>query len=126
MKQIIIIAVALVLIIVLNVWQISYLKNTSKYILTDINDIKNSLNREDFEAVKRGVKELEKTWNMVKSGWDICGQHDDIENINKYIQSMKVYALYEEKINLSNECALFENEINHVIENESISFSNVL
>ena len=126
MKQYIIIVVAIIIVVLFNIWQASYLKQTSRYLLTDINEIENSVKREDFKTALNGVYELENTWNAVKAGWDIFGEHDDIEQINEHIQSMKVYAEYEDKEELVNEYTLLENEIKHIIDAEKISFSNVL
>jgi len=126
MKQYIILAVAIFIIIVLNFWQTNFLKQTSRYILTDVNEIDNSVKREDYDSVLKGIEELEKTWNSVESGWDIFGEHDDIEQINEHIQSMKVYAKYEDKEELVNEYTLLASVINHIIESEKLNFSNVL
>ena len=126
MKQYIIIGIALLIVILLNYWQVTYLKQTSRYILTDINEIDNRVKREDFKSALQGVEELEKTWNTVKPGWDIFGEHNDIEEIHERIQSMKVYAKYEDKEELVNEYTLLENVIKHVIETDTFNFGNVL
>jgi len=126
MKQCIIIASALLIVILLNFWQVDFFKTTSRYILTDINEIDNSVKREDYTAVLKGVAELEKTWEDVKSGWDIFGEHNDIEQISEHIESMKVYAKYQDKEELVNEYYLLQNLINHVVESEELKFGNVL
>lgn len=126
MKQYIIIGVALAIIILLNIWQVNYLKNTSRYILTDINEIDNSVKREDFEAALKGAEELEKTWESVKHGWDIFGEHNDIEEMSERIESVKVYAKYEDKEELVNEYTLLKNLIEHVIDTEQLKLGNVL
>lgn len=126
MKQYIIIVVAIAIIVLLNLCQVNYLSKTSRYMLTDINDVANCVEREDFEAALKGVYELENTWNSIRYGWDIFGEHNDIEEINKHIQSMKVYAKYQDKEELVNEYALLENAINHIIDTEKINFGNVL
>ena len=126
MKQYIILAVAIAIILLLNIWQVNYLKQTSRYILTDINEVENSVKREDFKSALKGAEELEKTWNIVRPGWDIFGEHDDIEKISEHIQSIKVYARYEDKEELVNEYTILQSVINHVIDAEKFSFSNVL
>ena len=126
MKQCIIIAVAIILVIILNIWQINYLKTTSRYVLTDINEIDNSVKREDYESVLKGVEELEKTWENIEPGWDIFGEHNDIEQIAEHIVSMKVYSKHADKEELVNEYKLLESLINHVVESEQLKFSNVL
>lgn len=126
MKQYLVLALALSVIILLNIWQTNFLNKTSRYILTDINEIENSVKRQDYEAVLKGIYELENTWNIVESGWDIFGEHNDIEQINERIESMKVYATYEDVEELVNECTLLEHIIKHVIESEKLNIGNVL
>ena len=126
MKQYIIIGGALAIILLMSLWQANFLKQTSRYILTDINEIDNSVKREDYEAALIAIRELENTWKDVKAGWDIFGEHDDIEQISEHIQSIKVYATYKDKEELVNEYTLLAGIINHVIEAEELNFSNVL
>lgn len=126
MKQCIIIAAAMILVVILNIWQLNYLKTTSRYMLTDINEIDNSVKRDDFKSALNGVEELERTWNSIESGWDVFGEHNDIEQISEHITSMKVYSKYEDKEELVNEYKLLEQLINHIIDSEKLEFSNVL
>ena len=125
-KQYLIIGAALIVILLLNVWQSNFLKQTSRYILTDINEIDNSVKRNDYDSVLKGIDELERTWNSVESGWDIFGEHDDIEQINEHIVSMRVYAQHKDTEELVNEYTILASVINHVIETEQLNFSNVL
>lgn len=126
MKEYIIIGIAIIVIILLNFWQNSFLETTSRYILTDINEIDNSVKREDFEAALNGAYELEETWKNIQTGWDIFGEHNDIENISEHIESIKVYAKYADKEELVNEYTLLESLVKHVIEAEQVNFGNVL
>lgn len=126
MKQYTILGVALLIIFLLNFWQTNFLKQTSRYILTDINEIDSSVKRDDFEAALKGIEELQNTWKSVEAGWDIFGEHDDIEQINEHIASMRVYAKYKDKEELVNEYTILASVINHVIETEELKFSNVL
>ena len=126
MKQCIIIAAAMILVVILNIWQLNYLKTTSRYMLTDINEIDNSVKRDDFKSALNGVEELERTWNSIESGWDVFGEHNDIEQISEHITSMKVYSKYEDMEELVNQYKLLEQLINHIIDSEKLEFSNVL
>lgn len=126
MKQIIIIGVALTIIILLNCLQSSYLEKTSRYLLTDINEIDNCVKRKDFDAAYNGVEELELNWDMVKDRWDIFCDHDDVKEMTERVASVKVYARYQDTEELVNEYTLLEELIKHIIEAERLSFSNVL
>ena len=126
MKQYIIIGVAMLIIILLNFWQSSYLKETSMYILADINEIDNSVKRLDFDAALSGSYGLEKTWESVQHIWDIFGEHNDVERVTEHIDSIKVYAKYEDKEELENEYTLLEGLINHIIDAEQVNIGNIL
>lgn len=126
MKQYIIISVAMLIIILLNFWQSSYLKETSMYILADINEIDNSVKRLDFDAALSGAYGLEKTWESVQHIWDIFGEHNDVERVTEHIDSIKVYAKYEDKEELVNEYTLLEGLIKHIIDAEQVNIGNIL
>ena len=126
MKQYIIISVALLIIILLNFWQTGYLKETSKYMLSDINEIDNSVKRLDFEAAVSGAYALEETWKSVQNMWDVFGEHNDVERVTEHIDSIKVYAKYKDVEELVNEYTLLEGLINHIIEAEQVNIGNIL
>ena len=126
MKQVIIVSSVLVLIILLNIYQINFLETTSRYILADLEDIKNGLNRKDFDSVFESTKELKETFKNIEAGWDIFGEHDDVKDINQNISRMIVYAKHKEESDLDMEIANLESLISHVVNAEKLSFSNVL
>lgn len=126
MKQYIIIGVSLILILLLNFWQNSYLEETSRYMLADINEIENSVNKLDFKSALNGAYELEQTWHSIEVGWDIFAEHGDVEGIKEHIESIKVYSKHEDKEELVNEYTLLENLINHIIKGEKVTYGNVL
>ncbi len=126
MKQYIIIGVAILVILSLNFWQSSYLEDTSRYLLADINEIDNSVQIQDFEAALKGAYGLEYTWKNVQNMWDIFGEHNDVERVTEHIDSIKVYAKYEDKEELVNEYTLLEGLIKHIVEAEQINIGNIL
>ena len=126
MKQYIIIVVAILVILSLNFWQSSYLEDTSRYLLADINEIDNSVQRQDFEAALKGAYGLEDTWKNVQNMWDIFGEHNDVERVTEHIDSIKVYAKYADKEELVNEYTLLEGLIKHIIDAEQINIGNIL
>ena len=126
MKQFVIVILALVIIVLLYFYQINFLETTSRYILADIEDITNAINRKDFDAVYESTKELRETFKNVEAGWDIFGEHDDVKQINENISRILVYAKYKKESDLSMEIANLEALITHVVNAEKLSFSNVL
>lgn len=125
MKQWIIIIVALVIIILFNFWQCTYLKETGKYLLSDINAIDNYLNSKKLNMLNAAILELESTWKDVEPYWDTFGEHDDIEKVEESIQSMKVYAKYQKDDELENEYTMLQTRILNVINTEKFALKNI-
>lgn len=125
MKQVIIIVVALGLIILFNFWQTTYLENTSKYLLADIQYVINHNEREDFEKVEEGINALEETWKMVEPSWDMLGDHAHMKEINESIISMKINSNFKDKQSLAQECSILKFRIKTIVENEKLKLSNI-
>lgn len=125
MRQYIILGVAILTVLGLNFWQTRYLRETSEYLLSDAWAIENSIRREDYNSAKQELKALESTWNDVKPGWDIFGEHDDIEQISESLASIRVYIDNKESTEIANENAILMEQIEHVIDSETFKFENV-
>ena len=125
MRQYIILGVAILTVLGLNFWQTRYLRETSEYLLSDVWAIENSIRREDYNSAKQELKALESTWNDVKPGWDIFGEHDDIEQISESLASIRVYIDNKESTEIANENAILMEQIEHVLDSETFKFENV-
>lgn len=126
MKQYVILFFSLLLIIVLHEFQITYLEKTSRYILTDITDIEQSLKRDDYDEAKRAMTEIEYTWENIKDGWDSFGEHDDVGEISHHIASLNVYTNQMERADALSEAEGIRHTINHIIQSERLKISNIL
>lgn len=125
MKQWIIIIVALGLIIGFNRWQSNFLENTSRYVLTDINEIKMAGIRNDEEAAKNAVKALYETWENVKYGWDVFAEHDSVEDIEESISKIKSCVELGETNKMLIENDILKGKIERIVDMESFKFVNV-
>ena len=125
MKQWIIIIVALGLIIGFNYLQSTFLENTSRYILTDINEIKMIGARKDKTSLKESVLALDETWQNIKLGWDIFAEHDAVEEIEESIARIKVCVELDEINEMLVENSILKEEIERVVAQEKLKFENV-
>ena len=125
MKQWIIIIVAMSLIIGFNCWQSKFLENTSKYVLTDINEIKIAGLRNDEETLKYAVKALNDTWENIKLGWDVFAEHDSVEEIEESIAKIKACSESGENKMLLIENDILKGKIERIVEMESFKLENV-
>lgn len=125
MKQYIILGVAIATIFIFNFWQSSYLRETSEYLLADINDLKNSVARNDLDSSNESVGEIKDTWEDMKKGWDIFASHNDVEEISSYISSLEVYVANKDKVETINAYTLLRQRVEHILRSESFNYSNI-
>lgn len=125
MKQYIILISAIILIISLNIFQASYLKNTSKELLNRIDNIKTNLDEKDFETAYNEILELEKDWETKRDGWDILTEHDDVEEFESCLVSLKAFIKSNTLSESLSEVAKLKQRIEHILENESLSFATI-
>lgn len=126
MKQCILVFTAIFLIVLMNIVQINYLSKTSRYLLADIKELQNCVEREDYKKAYEAVESIEKTWASLKNGWRIFAERETINSIEDKIYGLKAYAKYEEQEELAAGADTLYNSINFAIENERLTFSNVL
>lgn len=126
MKQGIIVIFVISLIIFMYFVQINYLTKTGKYLLSDIKELENCIEREDYEKAEEAIEALEDTWDKLKTGWKIFAERENINSIEDKLYGLKSYARYEEQEELAAGANMLYNSIKVAIENEKLTFSNVL
>ena len=126
MKQGIMVVLVISLIIFMYFVQINYLTKTGKYLLADIKELENCIEREDYEKAEEAIEALEDTWDKLKTGWKIFAERENINSIEDKLHGLKAYAKYEEQEELAAGANMLYNSIKVAIENEKLTFSNVL
>ena len=106
-------------------WQSTYLKESSKYLLAEINDLSINITREDYPKAKQSMGQINKTWEKMKTGWNIFGESRDIEDISIYISKLEVQVDNESKMDAITTYTLLKREIENVLLSESLNFANI-
>lgn len=126
MKQYIILFCTIILVIVLHILQARYLERTSRYMLTDLNDIEIAIERKDFDSAKSSAEELQSTWKNIKSGWDSFGEHDDVGEIANSVENLQVCIAQIEATDSMVYISNIRHLLKHVIESEQLRMHNIL
>jgi len=124
-KQYIILISALILIIGLNIFQGSYLNKTSKELLNRIENIKTNLDNKAFDTAYNEILELEKDWEAKRAGWDILTEHDDVEEFESCLASLKAFTKSNTLSESLSEVSKLKQRIEHILENEALSFATI-
>lgn len=125
MKQYITLVGALIVVIVLNCIQVTFLKNTGTNMLNTLDTIASNIEEEKFVEAKEQADKLKKEWEKVKVRWDILTEHDDVEELESHLASIDMYIRNEEKTDGQVEVAVLKQRIDHIIQNETLSFATI-
>ena len=125
LKQVLIFLISLAIIIFSGLWEIKYLENTSRYLLSDIEYSKNALNNNNFELAKAHVEKLEDTWNNMKSVWNMFVVKDDIEEIESRITMYKIHTEYDDLEEAMVDCDLLRGMVQDIVDKHKIKCENV-
>jgi len=124
-KQIVILLISTLIILFSGIYEIKYLKDTSRYILSDIEYSKNALNNDNFELAKNHVKKLEDTWNNMKNVWNMFLVKEDIEEIEKRITMYKIHTEYNNSEEAIVDCELLKEMIEDAVDKHKVKFENI-
>lgn len=125
LKQFLILIISSVIILFSGIWEIKYIENSSRYLLSDVEYSKNALNNNNFDLAKEHVENMEDTWNYLKNVWNMFVIKEDVEEIDDYISSYKIHTEYDNKEESEIDCKLLENAIKDVVAKHKLKFENI-
>ena len=125
MKQYITLVGALIVVIVLNCIQVTFLKNTGNSMLKTLDSIVVNIEEEKFAEAEIQTNKLKNDWEKIKVRWDILTEHDDVEELESHLASIGAYIKNKEKTDGQVEVAVLKQRIEHIIQNETLSFATI-
>lgn len=124
-KQIITLVVSILTLIVLGIWEINYIENSSRYLLSDINYIENLVQNEEYELASDNFKNVENTWNELSGVWNIFVLHEEIDRVDEMIVDYKTYISQKDKQNAMVESNGLKRVIEHIVQNQKVLVDNI-
>ena len=91
LKQVLILVISSAILIFSGLWEIKYIENSSRYLLSDIEYSKNALKNNNFELAKQHVKNLENTWESMKKTWKMFVLQEEIDEVDNIIATYKIH-----------------------------------
>ena len=125
LKQILILIISSAILIFSGIWEIKYMENSSKYILSDIEYSKNALNNNNFEIAKNHIEKLEETWNNIKKTWNIFALQEEIDEVDNVIATYKIHTQYNNIEESMADCNLLNRLIKDIVKKHKISYENI-
>ena len=125
-KQIIILLVSLFLLIFCGMWEINYLENTSRYLHSDIDSVKNLVENDNFELAKKGYENIENTWNNMSKVWNIFVNHERLDYLEEEMVLLKSNIEISQKDEALNSIEKLNRIVSQIVEKQKPTFEHVL
>ena len=125
-KQIIILVVSLIVVIYCGIWEINYLDKTSMYLKSDINNVRNLVQNNNFDMAMTGYENIEKTWNNMTKLWNIFVNHDRIDYLEETMVMLKVNIQTNEKEEAIEQTNKLERIISQIVDKQKPTFEHIL
>ncbi len=125
MKQILIFVITLSIIIGVGIWEITYLKESSSYFLSDISDVYQIASREDYELAKTEAKKLQQTWDNIRKTWALFIDDNQMDEVGDRLVSFVSYIHNKDKGEIYHSYKCLSNSVNSVVEFEYLKPQNI-
>lgn len=125
MKQLGILIIVLAIVIGAGIWELSYLEESSRYFLSDISNVYQIAERNEYDLAKKEAKKLQDTWKDIRKTWALFIDDNQMDEIGDKLVSFVSYidSQNEEEIEHSYKC--LSNSVNSIVEFECLKPENV-
>ncbi len=123
--SVIILIVLLVFIIGLDVYSYYYLKNTAADISRSIEELPETIDREDWGKAYSSLAKTTKKWSSVKGMWAVLINHDEIDNIDMILARLKSFVKYKDVNESVAGYREFKEVVEHIPESQRFSLVNI-
>ena len=125
MKQLIILIVTLIIVIGVGIWELSYLKESSRYFLSDISNVYQIAERNQYDLAKKEAKNLQDTWKDVRKTWALFIHDNHMDEIGDKLVSFVSYIDSQNQEEIKHSYKSLSSSINSVVEFECLKAENI-
>lgn len=125
MKQLIILIVTLIIVIGAGIWELSYLKESSRYFLSDISNVYQIAERNQYDLAKKEAKNLQDTWKDVRKTWALFIHDNHMDEIGDKLVSFVSYIDSQNQEEIKHSYKSLSSSINSVVEFECLKAENI-
>lgn len=125
MRNVIILIVTSIILIAAGLWQISYIEESSRYAISDVEYVENLIRNDNFNGANAHINELENTWGSMKNIWSIFIMHDEIDDIETALVNLKTYTKLQNKEEALVYSEQLKQNLGHISIKQKIRIENV-
>ncbi|MCX7903189.1 MAG: DUF4363 family protein [Caloramator sp.] len=117
---------ALILIIILGIFEIKSIEKDTISFMENLNDVKKSIEAANWDAAYKNIETLNKNWEMKKQLWSFFVNHNEIDNISMYLKQSIEYIKHKDRIEAMASLAILEHYLAHISEMEKLRIENII
>ena len=125
MKQLLILIITLIIVISAGIWEMSYLEESSGYFLSDINNIYQLVERNEYELAKNEADTLKDTWKDIRKTWALFIDDSRMDEIGDTLVSFVSYIQNQDTGEVKHSYKCLSNSVRNVVEFESLKPENI-
>ena len=125
MKQVCILIITLVVVIGAGIWEMSYLKESSKYFLSDIGDVYQIAERNEYDLAKEEADNLQNTWKNIRKTWALFVDDNQMDQIGDKLVSFVSYIDSQNLEEIKHSYNNLTNSVTDVVEFECLKSENI-
>lgn len=114
-----------IILLILGVFVIGSLSQSSEAITQNFSKISDAINKEDWPKAQEEFALTKERWNTHKKWWAMMIDHHEIENIETSLTRADEYLLHQNQALSAGEIAALKQFLEHIPETEKISWKNI-
>ena len=125
MRLMIFLIISVIIFITFAVWTQNMLESSAGNLGRHLDHLEAAIKNDNWPSADNQVKAITRLWNENKKSWQIFINHEEVDNIDSSLASVKQLVEIREKAVALAEIAVLKLFILHIPEKESLSLVNV-
>ncbi|KRQ87979.1 hypothetical protein ABG79_00144 [Caloramator mitchellensis] len=118
--------IVFILIISVSLIEINLIKNDTRILGENINNIKTSISKGDWPNAFSSINKLNEEWEKSKHRWSLFINHKEIDNISISLKETIQFIKNKDKSSSEASLATLEHYIKHIYQIERLSLENII
>lgn len=126
MRNIFILIVTIVVLIIYGVWELNYMDKVTGYMVADINELKEDIEKKRLDEKKDDFENLKATWNSAYSVLDMIIDSDNLMDANIILKELEYDVEKENSDEIISKCLLLKENIKSIRLKKQIIIQNIM
>jgi hypothetical protein len=103
----------------------NYLENSTKYLLSELYEVEQHINKNEWDIAYQKVLNLNKDWEKTENMWSLFINHHEIDSIAVSLKTANEYIKTKDKTQTLGALSSLKHYISHIPEMEYVNLKNI-